>query len=491
MKGGTDMKMKNIIALCILSAMLTSCGGEVSPSGDSTSTADGPTESDSLSETSQEGDGLPDKKLDGFELRFYNYNSEWFVWAENQLDIESESGDVLNDAIYNRNRKIEERFDAKISEKTVRDTKSDIQNTVMAGEDLFDVVMMYDANTADLYANDIILSWNDMPYIQFEKAWWNPGANAVFSINGEQFAAVGDFSMSMRSRNYFWIMNKDMYSEVGDTSEIYKLVYDGKWTIDKFLSIAKDFVTDTNGDGQMNLEDRYGVTSAVKLYYEAMFSSAGCRYIDTDKDGNLYFTLSEDTRCVDVLNHIFELCSDNVYISPKDDIHSTDFDFFMNRHSLFIATSIAYSTRFRDFEDDIAFLPVPKYDESQDEYRSLSAGGAVAVLPATLGEDRLENVGLLLEALSVESNKSVLPAYYEKTLKGKYARDDDSMKMLEIILDSSFYDLGVSIWPNVTLNILMENVFLNMNNTISSTIAGMKDNVASKISDVIEKTTEK
>lgn len=241
----------------------------------------------------------------------------------------------------------------------------------------------------------------------------------------------------------------------------------------------------------MDLNDRYGVTSAVKLYYGALFSSAGCRYIDTDKDGELYFTLLEDTRCVDVLNKIFDLTTDNVYISPASDIHSTDFDFFMNRHSLFLATSIAYSTRFREFEDDIAFLPIPKYDETQEEYRSLSAGGAVAVLPATILEERLENVGLLLEALSYESYDSVLPAYYETTLKGKYARDEDSEKMLEIILGSSFYDLGVSIWPSVTQNVIMEKVFLNMNNTISSTIAGMESSVTSKISELTEKTSEK
>lgn len=203
-------KNRILTVILIISAMLTSCGDKNTLPSGNVDVQGIDSDTDGLVTTIEDGDGLPDKKLDGFQLRFYNYNSEYFVWAENQLDAESESGDTLNDTIYKRNRNIEDRFDAKIIETTVRDTKSDIVNIILSGEDLYDVVMMYDLHTAELYANDMILSWNDVPYISFEKAYWNPGANSVFSINGEQFASVGDFSMSMRSRNYFLIMNKDI-----------------------------------------------------------------------------------------------------------------------------------------------------------------------------------------------------------------------------------------------------------------------------------------
>ena len=440
------------------------------------------------SESAEESDGLPDKNLNGFELRFYNYNKEHFTWAENQLYAETATGEVLNDAIYKRNTKIEERFNAKIVETLVKDTKTELNNTVMAGDDIYDVVMLWDQDTANMYANDIILKWNDMPYINFGKKWWDPEANAVFTINGDQFAAIGDFSLSMKSRNYLFAMNKTMYSEVGDTSDIYKLVYDGGWTYDKFLSIAKDFVSDMNGDTKMDENDRYGITSAVKLYYQAMIASAGCRYIDSDKNGDLYFTLATDSRAVDVLGKLFEKnSSGDIYYSAADDIHFTNFEFFQNRHALFIATSLGNTYSFREVEDDIALLPVPKYDETQEGYRSLSAGGALAVLPATVTDERKENIGLLLEALSFDSSKSVLPAYYETTLKGKIARDEDSVKMLDIILESSFYDLGVSLWPAATLNPIMQNVFMPMNNQIASTIAGMTATVESKIADITEK----
>ena len=99
------------------------------------------------SSESTESDGLPDKNLNGFELRFYNYNKEHFTWAENQLYAETATGEVLNDAIYKRNTKIEERFNAKIVETLVKDTKTELNNTVMAGDDIYDVVMLWDQDT--------------------------------------------------------------------------------------------------------------------------------------------------------------------------------------------------------------------------------------------------------------------------------------------------------------------------------------------------------
>ena len=46
---------------------------------------------------------------------------------------------------------------------------------------------------------------------------------------------------------------------------------------------------------------------------------------------------------------------------------------------------------------------------------------------------KADTMGAVLEVLSRESAKNVVPAYYETALKVKYARDDQSSKMLDII----------------------------------------------------------
>ena len=52
--------------------------------------------------------------MDKFELKIIHFDGNWLSWALTKLDAESETGDRLNDAIYKRNRNMEERFNCEI-----------------------------------------------------------------------------------------------------------------------------------------------------------------------------------------------------------------------------------------------------------------------------------------------------------------------------------------------------------------------------------------
>jgi len=49
----------------------------------------------------------------------------------------------------------------------------------------------------------------------------------------------------------------------------------------------------------------------------------------------------------------------------------------------------------------------------------------------------------VLEAMAYHSQQLVTPAYYEKTLKGRDIRDEESGEMLDIIFATHSYDLGL------------------------------------------------
>jgi hypothetical protein len=49
---------------------------------------------------------------------------------------------------------------------------------------------------------------------------------------------------------------------------------------------------------------------------------------------------------------------------------------------------------------------------------------------------------MILEDLAAESKYTLQPAYYEINLLGKYARDDESQEMLDIILSNTAHDIG-------------------------------------------------
>ena len=96
----------------------------------------------------------------------------------------------------------------------------------------------------------------------------------------------------------------------------------------------------------------------------------------------------------------------------------------------------------RNMESAFGIVPIPKLDESQEEYRihyQANIGGAMSV-PVTASN--LEMVGMVLEDMSYLSMRNVKPAYIDVLLEGKFLRDEESLVTLEIMFDSYYSDIG-------------------------------------------------
>ena len=77
-------------------------------------------------------------------------------------------------------------------------------------------------------------------------------------------------------------------------------------------------------------------------------------------------------------------------------------------------------------------LPIPKYEESQKEYTSYgSASVALLTIPVTQKDP--SRAGVILDALTWESNNSVLPLLYDVRIAQKGLRNEESIEMFDII----------------------------------------------------------
>lgn len=112
-----------------------------------------------------------------------------------------------------------------------------------------------------------------------------------------------------------------------------------------------------------------------------------------------------------------------------------------NLSALASGTLNSAATYFRDKQNEYGILPYPKLDETQKEYRTMVDGNhAVLAVPKTVQDT--EFAGIMTEALNAESHKLVIPAYYEIALKKKYTYDDESVRILDMIVDSRVFDFG-------------------------------------------------
>ena len=86
-------------------------------------------------------DNLPEKDMGGYEFRVWTRERSDFV-EDVGFDLE-ETGEVVDDAIYARNRDVEERFNVDLVQHIIADSNAsaDIVKGITSGEDTHDVAM--------------------------------------------------------------------------------------------------------------------------------------------------------------------------------------------------------------------------------------------------------------------------------------------------------------------------------------------------------------
>lgn len=118
----------------ITAGTLASCGDDTGPVQTDSALADAPTDTPETDIYSS----LPTGNYGGAEFRILNNISNF---AYTSMDLESETGDVLDDAVYQRTRSVEDRLGVKIS---VTDLGWDealdmIKSQIMSGDDGYDI----------------------------------------------------------------------------------------------------------------------------------------------------------------------------------------------------------------------------------------------------------------------------------------------------------------------------------------------------------------
>ena len=119
------MKSTRIIALLL--ALLTASSVGCGESADTNETTDTTTAASTSDETTSYAPELPDEDYEGYEFRILTRIEGWGIYNNENLVVEEENGEILNDAIYTRNRTVEERFNINLTQIT---TTNDIANEI-------------------------------------------------------------------------------------------------------------------------------------------------------------------------------------------------------------------------------------------------------------------------------------------------------------------------------------------------------------------------
>ena len=356
-------------------------------------------------------------------------NSEKEIW------VEELTGDAVNDAVYNRNLSINERFNCNIT-LTPGDVNSIVRQAVQSGDGTYKLAFPNMATAASMAQVGLLMDYNKLENLNLTESWWDQGTLAM-EIAGKVFFMNGDINYLDNDVTYIQMFDKQLITDVG-LDVPYDLVREGKWTIDQFREMCMNVTTDLDGDGSFTDADRYGYVTTSEGPC-TFFYGSDLKLISYDANGVPVLDIDMD-KTVSTLEKVVKIISeDNITRIPSST--ETGKIMFLEDRVLFYGEVLSYVVNLRDMETAFGVLPIPKYDEMQEEYYTYcNAISSTATVPKTS-----EDVGMItsvLEGMAIQSYIQVTPAYYDIALSRKYTRDNESAEMLDIALANRVYDIG-------------------------------------------------
>jgi hypothetical protein len=436
--------LKVFLTLLLVSTLLLSCGTEEGSDGvvnNTTSQAGDAEESvETIDPRFAVSDDLPEMGFDGYEFGIL-----YPIWSNYELGLyfaEEETGDKLNDVIYARERDVEERFNVvinPISCATIDQIFPQVSKAVMAGDEIYDMALTHCiSGLAELSTGNYLLDFNSIDTFNLEKPWWNQKMNETLSVGGALLFAVSDFIIPEPNVIYF---NKDIHSNY-NMEDMYETVRSGKWTIDKMIEMAKIPTEDLDGNGVFDENDQYGVIAELD-WMLISFMHASEQYVVEQLPDNPYPTLAMNNEKMNtIVNKVYDLLfsGNQSFTFGYQGSNPWPLDLDSGR-GLFVLKGLSSAQKLRNVDVDFGIIPFPKYDEFQKEYINNSWNGFMCI-PNVVADT--ERTAIIIEALSAESHRYFVPAYYDILLTSKLARDDESQEMLDIIYNSCVYDSGLN-----------------------------------------------
>ena len=462
------MKKALAFILCVMLIALTfaSCAEENNgdTSSQSVQSEASKTEvSEDISEESSEESFVPDiyngNDYDGMTFTVFTTGvgaspvSE-FVYNENLS--EEQISATVNEAIKARNDKIYETLGVEIKEvyyksaqRYGKDTLDQIRNHISGAIDDYSLysVCLYDCAT--LATEGSLYNLLGIDTINTFNPWWEQYFNESLTIMGQLYFTIGDMAINSMGNVHAIFYNADLINDLGLEDPI-NLANSGKWTIDKALEYSKALAVDSAEPEGMDYKDEFGWGGQDSDAYYLLYGT-GVRPFTTDGEKAVLSVNNETT--VTTIEKAKELMQGEWYCRGNDyfNVTSTPMDLlqtaFEEGRCMFFSDSLVRAVSF-DMDDQFGILPLPKFNEMQENYYALLSTWSTNAycIALNLDEEQAEFAAAIMDVIGYyswsELGDSVCTNYYQKMMKNQKLVREDSEAMLDLIFSTVGCDLA-------------------------------------------------
>lgn len=425
-----------LLAFLIVSTSCLSCSDTKKSTTPETATLN--TESTAAAETAETvfryADQIKAADYDGWTLHIANdeLNPEYF----SQFTVEELNGDAFNDAIYERNSRIMEKFNIKIDENCTG-ASSLIKNSVSAGT--HDVAFGYVLHQScmDLIANGFLHPINTMPVFDLTNPYWDEGATENLMIDGLLWYGYCTLGFDLYEGMAMLFYNGFLLKNAGITETPTELYYREKWTLEAMYNMMMQVAHDVNGDGKMTADgvDIFGWSGREFEYLPSLYSSGISLVKDNPETGNYVLNLT-DEGVMAVGDWLNKLINDQTLsLIGRND---TTRDLFKAGRALFYSRLLGDFRNLRDKEDDYSLICYPSLNEGEIAHVYVQNPFSI-LIPSDV--DDTERLGTIMEAMIADTYDNVMDPYLNKAIIGKGTRDEESAALFRELCNKRVYDM--------------------------------------------------
>lgn len=427
----------------------------------------------------------------GYTYTFLNVQDDFWTGAHQIIDYLETQASISEQAIYERNRKVEEEMNILFKVVKVEDLSKllpTMKQAVTAGDDIYDTVYLpLNWSGASALEGDYTANLQDIESLHLGNPWWNQTFIQSAKINDALYAIIDYVNLMGYCYSHIPFFNKDIVEE-HSLEMPYESVKNGTWTYEEMFRYIENTVSlgDETAFKALNTTTAtFGLACNNNDALIALWQGCGSNIVER-KDNNTICLNTDLNRIIDAFDTMLPVLSQKGNCIKALSAEATGLSLFTNGKSLFYIASLGSgdSGTFRDSDVRYGILPIPMLDESQDEYVT-TVNQYTLTMNVPLTASDMERTGDILCYLEYLSWKNVIPEL-QRSLCYKGLGDEDSIQMMNIILDTTVVDIGVAYgWTLPMLDGLC-NEILNGNQTFVSTFEKQKDMIQAKIDTILQ-----
>ena len=381
---------------------------------------------------------------DGFHLRSIRSDDE-------------ESEDIVDVAVRQRNAKIEQYFNCSIEvvDYIPGGLNKSIQSQLIAGVSDYDILGARQYDDVQLALRGVVYDLTklgeDYPdaanYMNFDAPYWPSTYNDGLLVGKGRYWVTGDLCLRYSGGYYCYFVNHTLYNEKLSEKygNVYDLVRDGKWSLDLLAEMAPSLWEDLDGSEKTDTGDVLSIAQPVWDNANGLSISSGVVYSYRYEDGTIDLTFVHGNTAIEKFMKAF------YQLLQADGVHDFGGDYQGAMKKLVANEATFASGRLnqaelylRDMDDNYGILPNPKLSADQENYIS-SIHDGVQLYGINNSCTQVPYAVLILEAMEIESRRTVRPAYFESAVKIKYSRGSDDADMIDL-MDATIYSDFVYVW---------------------------------------------